>query len=74
MYSSGSEPVTIFGAQSWLWGAQFSFGGTQAVIWGGTAPECSPRGTGPITAYLAIFLRFRTLNCGQVIDRQKIIV
>ena len=31
-----------------------------------------PRGTGPVTAYLAIFLRFRTLNCGQVIDRQKV--
>ena len=32
-----------------------------------------PRGTGPVTAYLAIFLRFRTLNCGQVIDRQKLL-
>ena len=44
LHSSSPEPVKFFGAQSSLGGAQFSFGGAQAVIWGGTAPVCSPRG------------------------------
>ena len=39
LHSSGTEPNTFFGAQSSLWGAQFSFGGT--------APKCLPRGAGP---------------------------
>ena len=39
---SSPEPVNFFWAQSSLGGAQFSFGGAQAVIWGGTAPECPP--------------------------------
>ena len=39
LYSIGTEPVTFFGAQSSLGGAQFSFGGT--------APECFPRGARP---------------------------
>ena len=61
LYSSGSEPVTIFGAQSWIGGHNFRLGGTipvcdaQAGIWRRTAPESSPRGAGPVTAYLAIF-------------------
>ena len=42
MHSSSPEPVNFFGAQSSLGGAQFSFEGAQAVIWGGTAPECPP--------------------------------
>ena len=33
LHSCGTELVTFFGAQ-------FSFGVAQAVIWGGTAPEC----------------------------------
>ena len=48
LLSNSPEPVNFFGAQSSLRGAQFSFGGAQAVIWGGTAPECPPpRGAGP---------------------------
>ena len=39
--SRSPEPVNFFGAQSSL-GAQFSFGGAQAVSWGGTAPVCPP--------------------------------
>ena len=31
---SGTKPVTFFRAQSTLVGAQFLFGGPQAVIWG----------------------------------------
>ena len=42
LHSSSSEPVNFFGAQSSLGGAQFLFGEAQAVIWGGTAPECPP--------------------------------
>ena len=34
LISSGHSPR--------LGGAQFSFGGAQAVIWGGTAPVCPP--------------------------------
>ena len=43
MYSSGFEPVTTFGAQSWLGGAQISFGGVQAVIWGRARPRNAPQ-------------------------------
>ena len=39
LHSSGTEPVTFFGAQFSLGSAQFSFGGT--------ALECLPRGAGP---------------------------
>ena len=35
LHSSSPEPINFFGAQS-------SLGGAQAVIWGGTAPECLP--------------------------------
>ena len=30
------------GGTIFVWGAQFSFGGAQAVIWGGTARVCPP--------------------------------
>ena len=40
--SRSSEPVNFFGAQFSLGRAQFSFGGAQAVSWGGTAPVCPP--------------------------------
>ena len=46
LHSSSTEPVNIHGAQSSLEEARFLFGGAQAVIWGGTAPECPPRGAG----------------------------
>ena len=46
LHSSIPEPVNFFGAQSLLGGAQFSFGGAQAVIPGGTAPECPPLAPG----------------------------
>ena len=42
LHSNSPESVNFFGAQSSLMGAQFSFGGAQAVIWGGTAPQCPP--------------------------------
>ena len=42
LHSKSPEPVNFFGAQSWLEGAQFSFGRAQAVISGGTAPEYPP--------------------------------
>ena len=42
LHSSSPEPVNFFGAHPSLGGAQFSFGGAQAVIWGGTAPVCPP--------------------------------
>ena len=42
LHSGSPEPVNFFGAQSSLGRAQFLFGGAQAVIWGGTAPECPP--------------------------------
>ena len=38
-----TEPVNFFRAESSLGVEQFSFGGAQAVIWGGTAPKCPPR-------------------------------
>ena len=39
--SRSPEPVNFFGAQSSFLGrAQFSFGGAQAVRWGGTALVC----------------------------------
>ena len=34
--------VLIFLGTVLTCGAQFSFGGAQAVIWGNTAPECPP--------------------------------
>ena len=40
LHSSNPKHVNIFMAQSSLGGTQFSFGEAQAVIWGGTAPEC----------------------------------
>ena len=40
--SRSPEHVNFFGAQSSLGEAQFSFGGAQAVSWGGTAPVCPP--------------------------------
>ena len=40
LISSGHSPR--------LGGAQFSFGGTQALIWGGHSPEMPPRGAGPV--------------------------
>ena len=40
LHTNRTEPVNFFGAQSSLGRAQFSFGGLQAVILGGTAPEC----------------------------------
>ena len=42
LHSSGTKPVTFFRTQSSLEGAQ-------AVIWGGTAPEC-PRDVGGCAA------------------------
>ena len=42
LHSNSLEPVHFFGAQSSLGGVEFSFGGAQAVIWGGTAPKCAP--------------------------------
>ena len=42
LHSSSPEPVNFFGAQSLLGGHKQSFGGAQAVIWRGTAPECPP--------------------------------
>ena len=42
LHSNSPEPVIFFEAQSSLGGAQFSFGGAQAVIWGGTVPVCPP--------------------------------
>ena len=41
LHSSGTEPVTFFGTQSSLGEEQFSFGGAQAVMFGGgvTAPK-----------------------------------
>ena len=56
LHSSGNELVTFFGAQSSLWGAQFSFGGVQAVIWGGTATKC-PRGAGPVLFHYSSYPR-----------------
>ena len=41
LHSSGTNPVNLFGAQSLLGGEQFLFGGAEAVILGGTAPESS---------------------------------
>ena len=38
----GSEPITFFEAQSLLGRDHFSFGGAQAVIWGGTSSKCPP--------------------------------
>ena len=35
LHFSGTEPVSFFGGTILAWGAQ-------AVIWGGTAPECPP--------------------------------
>ena len=48
-HSNSLEPVNFFGAQSSLGNAQFSFGGAQAVIWGGHGPGMPPppRGAGP---------------------------
>ena len=40
--SRSPDPVNFFGAQSSPGGAQFSFGGAQALSWGGTAPVCPP--------------------------------
>ena len=59
LHSNSPEPVNSFGAQSWLGGAQFSFGGAQAVTWGGTAPGCPPVAPGlncPLlpTAYVLV--------------------
>ena len=42
LLSSSPEPVNFFRAHSSLGGAQFLFGGAQAVIWGGTAPVRPP--------------------------------
>ena len=49
LHSNSPEPVNFFGAQSSLGGGghNFRLGGAQAVIWGGTAPECTPPGAGP---------------------------
>ena len=47
LHSRGTEPVTFLGAQPSLEGAQFSFGGAQAVIWGEQlGPEISPLAQG----------------------------
>ena len=40
LHFSTTESVSFFGTQSLLGGVQFLFGGTQAVIWGDTTPEC----------------------------------
>ena len=42
MHSSGTGPVTLFWGTILAWRAYFSLRGTQAVIWPGTAPKCSP--------------------------------
>ena len=47
LHFNSPEPVNFFGPQSSLGGAQFSFGGAQAVIWGGHGPGMPPRGAGP---------------------------
>ena len=44
LHSSSPKPVNFFGAQSSLEGAQFSFGGAQAVIWG-ARPQNAPSRT-----------------------------
>ena len=70
LYSSGYEPVTIFGAQSWLWGAQFSFGGHKQWFGGGARPRNAPPvALVQLPLIWQLFLGFRTLNCGQIIDR-----
>ena len=51
LHSRGTEPVTFFGAQSLLGrGAQFSFGGPQAVIWG-AQPRNAPVASGLLQVY-----------------------
>ena len=40
LHSTSPEPINFFGAQTSLGGAQFSFEGAQAVIWGSMASEC----------------------------------
>ena len=45
LHSSGTEPVTFFGAKSLPGGAQFSFE-AKAVI-SGARPQNAPRGAGP---------------------------
>ena len=42
LQSSGTKPVTFLVAQSSLGGHKQWFGGAQAVICGGTIPECPP--------------------------------
>ena len=42
LYSSGSEPITIFRAQSLLEGQNSRLGGAQAVMWGGHGPGVLP--------------------------------
>ena len=41
LHSNSHEPVNFFGAQSSLGRHNFRLG-AQAVIWGGTVPECPP--------------------------------
>ena len=54
LYSSGTEPVTFFGAQSSLGDAQFSFGGT--------APECLFRGAKPDEVLFLVFIYRRKMT------------
>ena len=47
MHSSSPQPISFVGAQPSLGGHNFRLGGTSSHL-GGTAPECPPRGAGPV--------------------------
>ena len=57
--SRSPDPVNFFGAQSSLGEAQFSFGGTQALSWGGTAPVCPPVAPGLLPGFSLQNLRMK---------------
>ena len=79
LHSNSPKPVNFFGAQPSLGRAQVSFGGAQALSWGGHGPEMPPHGAGPETCRLRsqgqglqnVFSRTPSVILSSVAERVK---